>query len=97
MTEEPKKQNPIIKMLIDGEKGISKFRNLIGIGVILMLLSFSFIYINALKEQREIAESCGFTDGPMHCVCTQDAWDIEIERREEKRYPIQQNNEKDKV
>lgn len=82
MTEEPKKQNPIIKMLIDGEKGISKFRNLIGIGVFLMLIIFSFIYVNALKEQREIAESCGFTDGKMMCVCTQEAWNAKIEETE---------------
>ncbi len=54
---------------------LDRYRNIIGIGVIAMLITFSFIFVDSINEQRKIAESCGFTDGKLRCICTQDEWD----------------------
>ena len=71
---ESEKPNPILQMLREGNKGIERYKHLIGVGVFLMLLAFSGIYMYALSEERKMAENCGFDDGKIKCVCTEDAW-----------------------
>lgn len=64
----------IKRIFEDGESGLKKYNNLIGIGVILtILLGVGFILFS-LNEQKALAEKCGFDDGKIRCVCTDDAW-----------------------
>ena len=77
-----KKPNPIIQMLKEGEAGIARYRNLIGLGVFLMLIAFSGIYLYALSEERKMAENCGFTDGTLRCVCNSEVWEQQLKYQE---------------
>ena len=82
MSEE-NKEIGIWGMCLEGEKFLSTFRNLIGLGVFLTLIAFSGIYLYALDQEREMAENCGFTDGKLKCACTSDAWNAYIQYQED--------------
>lgn len=58
----------------EGEKVLQRYKNLIGIGVIFMLILFIIIFLMTSAKQSKIAEDCGFDDGKIRCVCTSDAW-----------------------
>lgn len=69
-------------MCVEGERFLATYRNLIGLGVFLMLIAFSGVYLYALDQERQMAENCGFTDGKLKCACTSDAWDAYIQYEE---------------
>ena len=62
-------------MFKEAEIGLARYRNIIGIGVILMLLAFSLIFGYTYYKERQIAEKCGFENEKIKCVCTKQAWD----------------------
>jgi len=58
------------------EKRVSKYRNLIGIAVIITILLGCVLIIVSKDQVKEYASQCGFDDGDLRCVCTEDAWNI---------------------
>ncbi len=64
----------IKKILLDGERGLNKYRNLIGLGVIITIMLGCGLILFSLNEQQALAEKCGFDDGKIRCVCTDDVW-----------------------
>ena len=58
------------------ENSFSKYRNLIGLGVIIIILLGVGMIIVSPNQVKEIASECGFDDGKMKCVCTEEAWNI---------------------
>ena len=64
----------IKKTLLEGERGLNRYKNLIGIGVIFMFLIFILIFVVTSSQQHKLAEKCGFDDGKLKCVCTEGAW-----------------------
>lgn len=61
---------------IELEQRAAKYRNLIGIAVIITILLGSVLVIVSKDQVKEYASQCGFDDGDLRCVCTQDAWNI---------------------
>ena len=66
----------IVTMFKEAELGLAKFRNIIGIGVIVFLLVFSMVFGYTYYRERQIAEHCGFENEKIKCVCTKNAWDV---------------------
>lgn len=64
----------IKKILREGEQGLNAYKNLIGIGVIFTILLGCCLIAYSSIEQQKIAEKCGFDDGKVKCVCTDEAW-----------------------
>ena len=62
-------------MFREADIGLSRYRNIIGIGVIVMFIVFSGIFLYTYSQERKIAEKCGFEDEKIKCVCTKQAWD----------------------
>ena len=58
------------------DESFSKYRNLIGVGVIITILLGVGMIIISTNQVKEIASECGFDDGKMRCVCTEEAWNI---------------------
>lgn len=58
------------------EGKFSKYRNLIGLGVIITILLGIGMIIVSTNQVKEIAAECGFDDGKVRCVCTEEAWNI---------------------
>ena len=56
------------------DKSFARYKNLIGIGVMITILLGIGVIIMSTNQVREIAAECGFTDGDMKCVCTEEAW-----------------------
>ena len=79
MTEDIEKKSGLVEMLKMGNDALNRYKNLIGIGVFLMFIAFSFIFITSIQKQEKIAEKCGFTDGKLKCICTQQAWNEKME------------------
>lgn len=76
----------IKEIFVSGEKSLTKFRNLIGIGVIFMLILMTAVFLMTSATQKKISEKCGFDDGKIKCVCTGVAWnsyqnDLEFEAK----------------
>lgn len=65
----------IKEMFKEAEIGLSKYKNIIGIGVIFMFIIFSSIFLYTYFQERKIAEDCGFANEKIKCVCTKQAWD----------------------
>lgn len=62
-------------MFTEAEQGLARFRNIIGIGVMISLIVLIFISLHIYEGEKEIANSCGFETEKLKCVCTQDAWE----------------------
>lgn len=58
------------------EQRFSKYRNLIGIAVIITILLGCVLIIVSKDQVKEYADQCGFDDGKLRCVCTEEAWNI---------------------
>lgn len=65
----------IKETFISAEDTLKKYHNIIGIGVLIMLIVFSSIFIFTYIQERKIAENCGFIDEKIKCVCTKNAWE----------------------
>lgn len=76
-----KRSNAFSEMFQVANQFLAKYRNIIGLGVFLMLLAFCIVFMYSISEQREIAESCGFTDGKLKCICTEDAWNQKMNKK----------------
>ncbi len=57
------------------EKYLARYRLVIGVMVLIMLIVLSSLTWTFFAKQNEIIETGGFVDGKVKCVCTQDAWD----------------------
>lgn len=64
----------IVKMFKEADIGLSQFKNIIGVGVIIMFIVFSMVFGYTYYRERQIAESCGFQNEKIKCVCTKEAW-----------------------
>ena len=62
-------------VLQEFEKSLGKYRLLIGLAVISLLLILIVATFINFHKQNEIIETGGFTDGKIKCVCNQEAWD----------------------
>ena len=60
------------------ENSLSKYKNIIGVLILVTLIILSLLTINFFKKQNEIIETGGFTDGKIKCACTKEAWDNKI-------------------
>ena len=60
------------------ENSLSKYKSIIGVSILVMLILLSLLTINFFKKQNEIIETGGFIDGKIKCTCTQEAWDNKI-------------------
>lgn len=60
----------------EAEKVLEKYRGLIGIGIIIMIILGCLLIVYSAAETKKIAEECGFDDGKVKCVCTNDAWNL---------------------
>lgn len=58
----------------EGEKGLQAYKNLIGVGVIFTLLLITGVFLMTYSQQSKISDQCGFDDGKIRCVCTENAW-----------------------
>lgn len=57
------------------EKYINKYRNILGVLILIMLIITSVLTYKNFDKQNQIIETGGFVDGKIKCACTQDAWD----------------------
>jgi len=64
-----------VKVFSNLEKFLAKYRALIGLLVLIMLITLSILTYFNFDKQNQIIETGGFIDGDIKCVCTQDAWD----------------------
>lgn len=64
----------IKSIFADGEKTMSKYKNLIGLGVMFFLILLIVVFLFTHAQEKKIAEKCGFDDGKIKCVCTDQAW-----------------------
>lgn len=65
-----------IKEIIDQlEKEAIRYKYLIGILIIILLISLLFATFKNFEKQNEIIETGGFIDGKIKCVCNQEAWE----------------------
>ena len=62
------------------EKSLTKYTNIIGILVLIMLIVLAGLTVKNFSKQNEIIETGGYTDGKIRCACTQEAWDDYQER-----------------
>lgn len=60
----------------EAEKVLEKYRGLIGIGIMIMIILGMGLIVYSFNETKKIAEECGFDDGKVRCVCTSDAWNL---------------------
>lgn len=63
---------------------LNKYKNHIGIGVMILLIILIGLTIYTHTQQLKIAKDCGFETGKVKCVCTEQAWnkyqaDLKIE------------------
>lgn len=65
----------VVEMFKEAELGLAKYRNIIGIGVIVMFIVFSLVFGYTYYQERKIAEHCGFENEKIKCVCNKQAWD----------------------
>lgn len=77
----------IKEMFSEANIGLDKYKNIIGVGVIIMFIVFGATFWYTHSQQIKIAEECGFIDEKIKCVCTKQAWD-EFNDRESWNSPI---------
>lgn len=65
------------------ERGLAEFRHVIGILILISLLATAWTTYNWFEKQEQIINTCGYTDGKIKCVCTQEAWDQYIQSKEQ--------------
>lgn len=59
---------------------LTRYKNVLGLLVLIMLIVTSVLTWQNFEKQNQIIETCGFTDGKIKCVCTQEAWkDFEVQ------------------
>lgn len=56
------------------ENNLFKYKYVIGILIIFLLVTLIIATFKNFEKQNQIIETCGFTDGKIKCVCTQEAW-----------------------
>lgn len=79
------------EMFLEADIGLSKYRNIIGVGVFVMFIVFSGVFLFTYSQERKIAEHCGFQDEKIKCVCTKSAW-VEFDSKNQNlRIPIDLN------
>ncbi len=66
----------MVNYLDELEQRVAKYRNLIGIAVIITILLGCVLIIVSKNQVQEYASQCGFDDGNLRCVCTEEAWNI---------------------
>ena len=57
------------------ENKLNKYRNIMAILILIMLIVLSGVTYKFFEKQNEIIKTGGYTDGKVKCVCTQEAWD----------------------
>lgn len=65
----------MIKYLDILEKYLARYRLIIGVLVLIMLVITSILTYQNFDKQNQIIETGGFTDGNVKCVCNKEAWD----------------------
>lgn len=66
----------IKEMFKEADIGLSQYKNIIGVGVIIMFIVFSGVFLFTYSQERKIAEDCGFINEKIKCICSKEAWDI---------------------
>lgn len=64
------------------ESNLSKYKYLIGICIIFLMLVLIILTIKNFEKQNQIIETGGFTDGKIKCVCTKNAWDEYVNKND---------------
>jgi hypothetical protein len=86
----------IIQTALKFERELFKFRYIIGLIVIILLLA-SVIGLKKFNDfQEKIAENCGFTDGDIQCTCIKEGFDYAA-NAPMKKFNISLNNTINKI
>lgn len=64
------------------ELHLSNYKNIIGIVVIILLSTLIILTVQFFDKQNQIIENCGYTDGKVKCVCTEEAWNAFSDSRQ---------------
>lgn len=64
-----------MKMIKQLEKYLERYRLIIGILILIMLIITSVLTYHNFDKQNQIIETGGFTDGKIKCACSQESWD----------------------